>query len=155
MQKSPQNKKKVVKRHSKWPSQGGNKVVRVEQINNYYAPESQTAVCGNILTWRIRVIYYEILHRTLLSYTVLLKSSLNYSTIILRHLKEKTHLYMWNQPKCQSKIHKQCYEKNYPHKFIKFPDIPKIRPLTCITNTKKHATLDIKQMKQGWFYSSE
>ena len=75
------------------------------------------------IRWRIRVIYYEILHRTLLSYTVVLKSSLNYSTIILRLLKEKTHLYMWNQPKCQSQSHNKWYDKNYPHKFNKFADI--------------------------------
>ena len=41
---------------------------------------------GLKISWRIRVIYYEILHTTLLSYTVVLKSSLNYSTIILRLL---------------------------------------------------------------------
>ena len=43
-----QSTKKVVNKHSKWPSEGGNKVACVEQTNNYYAPEPQTTVCGKI-----------------------------------------------------------------------------------------------------------
>ena len=101
---------------------------------------------GLKISWRIRVTYYEILHRTLLSYTVVLKSSLNYSTIkiILRLLKGKTHLYMWNQPKCHNQSHEQWYEKNYPHMFNKFPDILKSRLLTYMCyKQKKHTTLDM------------
>ena len=47
------NKRKVVNKHSKWPSEGGNKVVCMEQTDNYYAPEPQITVCGKIpLTMR-------------------------------------------------------------------------------------------------------
>ena len=47
------NLKKVVNKHSKWPSEGGNKVVCMEQTDNYYAPEPQITVCGKIpLTMR-------------------------------------------------------------------------------------------------------
>ena len=57
MQQNPQNKLKVAKKHSKRTlrtlfnyhfraSEGGNKVVHVEQTN--YAPAPQTAVCGKI-----------------------------------------------------------------------------------------------------------
>ena len=42
------SERKVVNKHSKWSSEGGNKVVCVEQTNNYYAPEPQTTVCGKI-----------------------------------------------------------------------------------------------------------
>ena len=110
-------KVKVVKKHSTWTSEGGNKLncacgtnqLLYTMSHKKQYVEKYPHIIRNFLTYWFTdwaknqsSIYYEILHRTLLSYTVVLKSSLNYSTIILRLLKEKTHLYMWNHPKCQS-----------------------------------------------------
>ena len=121
LQKNTKNTKwikvKVVKKHSTWTSEGGNKLncacgtnqLLYTMSHKKQYVEKYPHIIRNFLTYWFTdwaknqsSIYYEILHRTLLSYTVVLKSSLNYSTIILRLLKEKTHLYMWNHPKCQS-----------------------------------------------------